>query len=130
MFGVQVMNLIAMIFALLLGTSVFASQDFTCTRLEVDGTYGPSSFEFTILNARAVEISTDWDIDGVYSINSAPTLIWTTFNSPDYLNVSLRVEGKMFWGRSGQVKQILHSPGYADETTVFFCIPGTHEFKK
>jgi hypothetical protein len=118
------MKKIAMIFSLLLGTMAFASQEFTCTRLEPDGSYSPSGFEITILNARAVEISTDWDIDGVYTINSAPTLIWTTFNSPEYLNVTLKVEGKMFWGRSGEVKQVLHTPGLEDETTVFFCTPG------
>lgn len=115
---------LTMTVALLMGTSAFASQDFTCTRLEKDGTYSPSSFEISLLNARQVEISTDWDIDGLYTINSAPTRMWTTFNSSSYLNVTLQVSGNMFWGRSGQVKQILHTPGYDDDITVFFCKPG------
>jgi len=83
-----------------------------------------------ILNSfTELEYSNDWDFDGTYElVSGAKGQMWKTFRSTDeYLSsVEIQVQGKLFHGKPGWIKEILHSVHAQDgkQVLIFKCAPG------
>ncbi len=104
--------------------SAFAEQMFYCERV---GDKAP--VELIIKSFSIVEYSNDWDFDGTYEIATlARGQMWNSFLSNDeYLSqVELQIQGKMFHGKAGKIKEIVYDSSHVDGkvVTVFNCLTG------
>lgn len=108
---------------IILPTTTFASQYFNCENQD------KSVISILIKSYTTLEYETDWDVDGPYDLNSYKAEMWTTFKSPEHYGVTLQIQGKMFNGKSGYLKQITQ---YYDRqepyVKMFFCQPGRSTF--
>lgn len=120
------MKKLVFILSLFLGLNALASQEFTCAQLQADGTYLPSSFGINLEDRNQIEILQAGEFVAAYNLNSAPRLLWTVFTSAERLSVTMKVESKMFKGRSGYVKEIQQQLEGPKTVAVYFCKPGQY----
>jgi hypothetical protein len=118
------MKKMIVILSLLVSGGAFASQEFHCAQLQKDGSYLPSSFGINLVNTSEIEVLSHDEVIGTYHLDSKKTRLWTIFTSGERLSVTLKVEGKMFWGRSGFIKQSFSLPGQSETVETYFCKPG------
>lgn len=110
----------------LLFFSILAKADsiFTCFRQDDNAVA-----ELAIKSFTEVEYTTDWDYDGQYEIATiAKGQMWNSFLSTDEMqgNIELQIQGKMFHGKGGELKEITHDNSLPDglRVQIFKCHPG------
>jgi hypothetical protein len=103
--------------------TALASQYFHCESQD------KSVISILIKSYTVLEYETDWDVDGPYELTSYKAEMWTTFQSEDHTAVDLKIQGKMFNGKAGYLKQIYHFYNSATPyIKMFFCKPGKSNF--
>lgn len=109
----------------LLGSlSANATQIFHCKGLEAG-----HQVDLAINSFTEVEYATDWDFDGTYGLFSfVKGAMWNTFKSVDsnLEGVELQIQGKLFHGKPGLVKEVVYDATELDgkRVSVFKCAPG------
>lgn len=105
------------------GNFAFASQYFHCQ------SQSGAVISILIKNYTTLEYETDWDVDGPYELNSYKAEMWTTFKSDEHSGTKLQIQGKMFNGKSGYLKQVSYYYGSEEpHVNMFFCQPGKSTF--